>query len=735
MALAILLLSVRALAADNVAPERSCGSLYGILLDQDTQLPVAGTQVYIEQIKRSGYSHEDGHFYLPALPFGNYTLRTFRIGYQNVLVPVSINRCDTVTIEISLKSTPLSMETIVVLATANKDMGALLQEPTFLMEGKKLRQQLGKTIAETLADEPGLDQRTMGPAPARPILRGLGGDRLLVLEDGERTGDLSATSADHAVVIEPMTADRVEVIRGPEALTFGANTLGGVINVARGIIPTTHLDHVHGTATYQGETVNRGHSGGFSLVAPFGPLALRLDGSGRNAEDLQTPQGSVHNTDIRTLNGSIGLGWVRPWGNLGAAGSYYQSDYGIPGGFVGAHPKGVDIQLERQHSELRSEFFFQNHWLRQVELRAAYSRYFHQEFESSGILGLEFGVLSWHFSASARLRDRGRFKNGVIGIWSEYRDFAAGGLVFTPPTIEKTLAGFIYQEAVFGPLGLSAALRYDSKNVTPEFEKNSSRIGRIRERHFGHGSAAVSAVYRLRPQVHLGTTWMRSFRAPGLEELFSEGPHLAAYAFEVGNPELGQETGLGSEIFIHFEHDQAQAQLTAFRNDISGYIFPRNTGRLNYRTLLPIYQFTGLNALMVGSEFRFDLKAWYGLALGGSLAYVRGELSESQTPLPWMPPLSARLDLRYNLEKLTLGATLRAAASQERLGEFEQRTAGYCVYDLFGQYTFSAGHWLNSVDLVIANLNNATYRRHLSRVKSIMPEPGRSIKLLYKVYF
>ncbi|RPH87829.1 MAG: TonB-dependent receptor [Deltaproteobacteria bacterium] len=384
---------------------------------------------------------------------------------------------------------------------------------------------------------------------------------------------------------------------------------------------------------------------------------------------------------------------------------------------------------------MRSEIFFQNSLLQRAEIRAAYSRYFHQEFESSGILGIEFGVLTWHFSASAHFKDRGALKNGAIGIWSEYRDFAAGGLVFTPPTIEKSLAGFMYQEAVFGALGLSAALRYDVKNVAPEYEKDSIRIGLIRERNFGNFSASASAVYRLDQHVHLGTTLMRSFRAPGIEELFSEGPHLAAYAFEIGNPELGQETGFGSEIFIHFEHKQAHAEVSLFRNDISGYIFPRDTGQLNYRTLLPTYQFTGLDALMVGSEFRFDIKPWNGPALGGSLTFVRGELSATRTPLPWMPPLSGRLDVRYNLENLNFGTTLRAAAAQERLGEFEQRTAGYYVYDLFGQYIFSAGQWLSSIDLVIANVSNTTYRRHLSRVKSIMPEPGRNIKLLYKVYF
>ncbi len=731
----IFLLTVfNARADDDVSHKHGdeCGALYGRVIDADTQAPVAGTQIYIMELNRSGVSHDDGWFFLPGLPFGTYTLQTFRIGYQSVFQKFRIAVCDTNRIVVKTTNSPLQMQSLVVIdESADSKAGS---KPLH-MEGKKLRQELGRTIAETIADEPGLDQRTMGPAPARPVIRGMGGDRLLVLEDGERTGDLSATSADHAVVVEPMTADRIEVIRGPGALVYGSNTLGGVINVARGYVPTTFLDHVHGTFTYQGETVNKGHSGGFRLSGPLGPFSLRIDGSKRQSNDINTPVGRLTNTALATMNGSAGISLVNRWGYLGVAGSYYKSDYGIPGGFVGAHPNGVDIGLERKHLEIKSSLNLDHPVFRRIDAHLTYSRYFHQEFESNGALGIEFGLISYHASLSAKIRNMGVLQNGRIGLWSEYRNHAAGGYSFTPPTEEETIAGYYYQEAILGNLDMKGSVRFDVRRVRPEHEKESYRIGLVRKRTFNGLSAAVSAHYHLMTQFYMGISLMRSFRAPGIEELFSEGPHLAAYSFETGNPDLGKETGTGVEYYLNVQWQNGGLQLALFRNDIADYIFPQNTGQLNYRTLLPTYQFMGLNAIMTGLELGLEQRVFHHFAVFTGLNYVRGTLTGSDVPLPWMPPLNGKLDMKYNREKYSIGVRFRASSDQKRVGEFEAPTDGYFVSDLFAQYIFSVGPFLSTIDLNIINVADTGYRRHLSRVKSIMPEPGRNFKVLYRIYF
>ncbi len=175
--------------------------------------------------------------------------------------------------------------------------------------------------------------------------------------------------------------------------------------------------------------------------------------------------------------------------------------------------------------------------------------------------------------------------------------------------------------------------------------------------------------------------------------------------------------------------------MSVFRNDLANYIFPNNTGQLNYRTLLPTYQFSGLDALMTGYELSFEYEFVKNIALNSSVSYVKGELTEADTPIPWMPSLSGKLDVKYNREKYSVGFRMRVADDQTRIGEFEQTTDGYVVYDFFAQYIFSFGHFLTTADLNISNLTDTEYRRHLSRVKEIMPEPGRNIKLLLRIYF
>jgi iron complex outermembrane receptor protein len=715
--------------------EGRCGALWGRVVDAADNGPVAGVQILLDDVHRSGMTHAEGHFFLPSLPLGSFTLQTFRIGYQNIRQPVHINICDTIRITIALKESPLEMQAIHISDTAESGLQAAMEDPDFNLEGRRLRQQLGRTIAETLADEPGLDKRSMGPAPARPILRGMGGDRLLVLEDRQRTGDLSATSADHAVVVEPMTAERIEVLRGPDALLYGPNTLGGVINVARGYIPTTHLDHIHGTATYQGESVNNGHAGGIAITSPIGPFSARLDASARSAEDIDTPTGRLNNSSLQTLNGSVGLALVKSWGFIGVAASEYESDYGIPGGFVGAHPNGVDISLERSHTELKAEFFPAHDWIRHIEVHGSRSRYYHQEIESSGILGVEFGLLTYNGTLNVFFNQEGLFRNGMIGVWAEHRDWAAGGLVFAPPTIERTLAGIVHQEMVLGKWALKGAFRWDSRQVTPEFEKESNRIGWIRARRFGNWSAAVGTFYQITPRLVMGSHIMRSFRAPGIEELYSEGPHLAAYSFEIGNPRLQEERGLGIDIITSYQSESWQLDWAVFRNSFDDYIFPRNTGQLNFRTLLPTYQFTGLDAVIQGTEVNLDWRISSLLSLKAGMSYVYGELTDSGEPLPWMPPLHGKFEVRFSLSGYQFGLRTRTAAEQNRLGEFEEYTAGYSIIDLFAQRVFQSGPFLSSLDLGIENLFDQEYRRHLSRVKSVMPEPGRNIKLLFRMYF
>ena len=232
----VLLIAGSALAAHT--SDTTSGALAGRVVDAETGEPVGWTTVLVEGLERAHHSDADGYFLFPTLPAGAHVLQTLRVGYHNKRFRATVAAGDTVHVVLPVGHEPVVLGTVIVETKAEQQLSPL-QEPDVVFSGSKLRHNLGRTIGETVDYEPGIAQRSMGPAPSRPVLRGLSGNRLLVLEEGARTGDLSATSSDHAVAIEPMTAERIEIIRGPKTLLYGSNTLGGVVNVVRGAKPST----------------------------------------------------------------------------------------------------------------------------------------------------------------------------------------------------------------------------------------------------------------------------------------------------------------------------------------------------------------------------------------------------------------------------------------------------------------------------------------------------------------
>ena len=712
------------------------GTLAGHVIDAESGDPIGWVSIVIEELKRTQISDAEGYFSFSSLPPGAYVLQTLHIGYHDARFQVQVAVGDTTHFDLKMGHQLLQVPAVLV---AGERPIAPLREPEMVFSGRKLRQNLSRTIAETIDYEPGIAQRAMGPAPARPVLRGLGGDRLLVLEDGERTGDLSATSSDHAVAIEPMTTERIEIIRGPQTLLYGSNALGGVVNVVRNAVPSTRPTALGGSAFWQGESINEGLAGGLALTRPLGPLALRLDGSLRTAGDIASPRGTLANTDIRTANTAVGLSLVRPWGHVGLAGSLYDSNYGIPPDPLGGHPQGVSINLARQHLEVRGQVLNgPGGWVKRLEMHHTYARYRHGEFEASGALGMEFGVITHDSSVLFRLNPLGPFENGAFGLWYEYRDYAAAGLNFTPPAEEYAGALFAYQEWQHELWALNAALRFDGRRIEPRQARDSRTVGRIQRRDFSGLSGGLSAHYRASQGLTLGTTLMCTYRPPGIEELFSEGPHLAAYAYEVGNGALDSERGLGLEGFVDYHHERGHLHLALFRNAIDGYIFPKNSGQPSRRRAdLLLYQMVGEKVLMHGAEAALDWHITRRLKALATTSYVRGRLTErEEEPLPRLPPLQGRISLDYEpIEALRSTIALRLATDQQRTGLFESPTNGYRVLDISGQYYRHWRGYLHTFVLTLENVTNAVYRKHLNRVKDILPEPGRNVRLLHKVYF
>lgn len=711
------------------------GVLSGRVVDAETGEPVGFVYLLIDEIHFWQRVKSDGTFQFENIPVGRHSVKTYRLGYKESVEQIRIRDGQVTEKIFRVVMAPMIIGDVTV--SAHRARGdSTVENPDIVVADRKLRQNLGMTIAKTLENEPGLDKISMGPAPARPVLRGLGGDRLLLLEDGERTGDLSTTSADHAVSIDPMTTTRIEVVRGPEALIYGSNAMAGVINVIRESIPRLVPERMTGSVTINGESVNRGGAGAFELSMPLGPLVVRTDFSYRSAGNVNTPVGELENTDIQTLNGAAGFSLVRDWGHAGTSGGVYDSQYGIPPDPLAGHPNGVDIDMLRQHLITEGQFNIPTTMIRHLYLKHQYSRYQHEEIESSGTIGMEFGVVTHNASAILHFCECGPLHNARIGVWGEHRDYASGGLTFTPDTKEMSLAAYIYNEYIRGRWSFNGTLRIDGKSVKPEESYYSRWVGNIRERDFAGASAAVAGHYHFLPDFMVGASVIRTFRAPGVEELFSEGPHLAAYSYEIGNADLDVETGLGLELFGEYEFSDGSIRAAVFRNDLQNYIFPRNTGERSWRRAdLFLYQYSGLHALMTGVELSLQWAPLDWMSFATQIQHVHGQLVDEDQPIPRMPPLSGKFEVRYHRGPLSIIFDTKGADRQNRLDQFEQPTDRFVTNDVTIQYLLS--HWklLHTVSLTVENFGNVEYRRHLNRVKEIMPEPGRNVRLLYKVFF
>lgn len=604
-----------------------------------------------------------------------------------------------------------------------------------VVAGEDLQRRLQATVAATLSSEPGLAMTAMGPATARPVIRGLSGNRVLVLEDGARAGDASSGGSDHAVSIDPTAAHRIEVVRGPAAILYGSNALGGVVNVIRDDVPSAAPHALTGSAIAQAQTVSDAYSGGATTVLGVGDrVPIRLELSGRRSGDLVTPAGTLRNTHSGSWGASTGTAYVGGWGHVGSAFRWYRNDYGIPGGFVGGHPHGVRIEMERASSKIRSSVTRPVGPFSSLEVDAAYTWYRHTEIEPPDILGTFFKVRTAGSDVLARHAAIGPFSSGAVGVRGSWEDFVFRGGLSTPDSRRYTAAAYAYEEIDVDPVRFEIGLRYDWVRADPLEEDPSSAIGAIRDRIFHAASGSVGIVHASASGVTLGASVARAFRTPEIGELYSEGPHLAAYVFEVGNPSLGTEVGTGFDAFARFAGERLRAELSGFFNGISGFVYGEETGDTS-AVGLPIYQFRGNDARLVGFEGRLDVRLVAALVLDGTASYVRGTLRHTGRPLPLIPPLRGRVALEYAPTSWFARVESEVAAAQHRTGEFESATEGYAVLHASAGLRLTLRGRLSVLTLSAENLTDREYRNHLSRVKEIMPEAGRGVSVTYRVVF
>ncbi len=708
------------------------GEIEGLVRAVDSAEPLAGAVVSIMGTGRRAVTHGDGSFHIVVPGPRAYTVRVERLGYRTVSIEIDAAREELLVVE--MEADPLSLPGVVVTGSVVARAANETLHPTSVFAGEDLQRRLTGTVAETLASEPGVTVTNMGPGAAHPVIRGLSGDRILMLEDGQRVGDVFSTGSDHATALDPSAARRIEVIRGAGSILYGSNALGGVINVVRDEVPSSVPHHFTGAFTVQGQSVNEAASASLNATYALSEhIPLRMEISRRTSNDLKTPVGTLLNTDTDLWELSGGTSWVDDWGHAGAAFRYYRNHYGIPGGFVGGHTSGVRIEMERSATRVRSVLLNQGIF-EIIEIDGGHTWYRHKEIEPPDILGTLFERQTVSGEVLARHGSWGPFSSGAVGTRGSWESLGFGGGLYTPDSRRTGLAAYMLEEIDLDPVRLEVGLRYDHVEAWPLEEDPNSNIGHVRARSFGAASGSLGALGRISGNVIIGASFARAFRTPSINELYSEGPHLAAYAFEVGNPSLETERGTGTDVFIRYTGERVSGETTFFRNAINGYVFPLETGELS-RVRLPIFQFHGEDAVLAGFEGALDWVVVGDLKVEAVGSYVRGTIQSSSEPLPLIPPLQGRFAIGYAPRNWFAEAETRVAARQDRTGPFETPTNGYAVFDLSAGIRITVGGRLNVITVRGENLGNTEYRSHLSRVKEIMPEAGRSVSVTYRVVF
>ena len=603
-----------------------------------------------------------------------------------------------------------------------------------VLKDERLDRKVSTTIAETIKNEPDIAIRSMGPAAARPVIKGLSGSHVTLTEDGSFCGDMSATSPDHAVASEVLTAHKLRITRGPQILLQSFAAAGGVIHVKHQDIPFDD-SLFHGYIADYAETGQPGFATVINANANVLGVSLKGEVSARNMGDMETAKGTLKNTKIKNRSFAVGAAYSLDRFKFGASFRSFNSDYGIPGGFIGGHPNGVDIDLFKRDLTLQGMYIPATR-PDTLNVIFRYNQYHHKEFETKKYVGAEFAVNQANLRIEKFIANSGPFFGIRLGTELDNRSVKMGGYVFTPPT--NSYAASLFSIASlngWNGLEISLSARLGGAFFRPR-ESVVADKDAIEDRNFALWAFAAEFSQIVAPGKFLTLDLFRTTRAPTIEELYNQGPHLAAYTYERGYHKLDAESGYGAELEFrdygeHFNW-RASTHITWFLNHLA----PRATGDTNWSQLLPIYQVSGDDALLMGASASIETSAEQGFYAQAGASYVCGFYqNENWSDMPQIPPFHFHAEMAYIWQHVRAGINTEFALAQNRLDRYEQRTPGYISFGALLEFhwAFTLAHY--SIVLRGDNLFNADVRNHLSRLKSVMPEKGRNISILAKVEF
>jgi iron complex outermembrane receptor protein len=700
----------------------------GTITNSLTGEPAANITVSLEsatltQTVRTG---TDGKYTFVNVPSGTYHLALRGNAYLTSRREVTVAGSPQ-TIDIRLDPELHYSEVTTVSPDTRNQFDAY--QATNVLGGQELTMALQNTLGATLQNEPGVATRSLGPGPARPVIRGLDGDRVLVLQDGMRMGDLSSQSGDHGVNVNPAAASRLEVVRGPATLLYGANAIGGLVNVVTDEIPSDSIAGARGGFTFDASSGAPGGGGAGDITVGNGTVALHVSGGGRRAGDYTTPDGTIPNSFTRAGEAQIGVSYTKANGYFGGSYAYDHTHYGVPLIEEGE----TNLDPRRQIVNLRGERRWDSGMFESVRGSFGLRRYRHDERDGEEVAtSFRNDTSDLDFMASHR---RIRRMRGSLGASFQTREFETKGAeALSPAVSQKGGAIYLYEEVSLSPhVDFQFGGRYDHQRFTPAADEPA--------RDFNNVSGSLGLLIHPTDATSLAFSIARASRNPALEELYFHGPHPGTFAVENGNADLQSEHALGFDASFRWRTARASGDITVFTNRIDNFIFRELTEEVEDD--LPVTFFTQANATLAGVESHVDVRLTNMWSVEAGLDYVRGNLRDVDRPLPRMPPLRGRAGVRFQKNAFQTGLEGVFAAKQDRLytleGESsvvgETPTPGYSLLKLFASYSVQAGRGLHTITVRLDNATDVRYRNHLNYLKDLTPEVGRDFRIVYGVRF
>ncbi len=662
-----------------------------------------------------------------------------------------------------------------VTVTGNPLGADAVVTPAAQLSGDGLTLRTQSTLGQTLDGLPGVSSTYFGPNASRPIIRGLDGDRIRVLQNSGATLDASALSFDHAVPTEALTTERIEVLRGPAALLYGGSAVGGVVNVIDNRIPREPLNGVDGKAEASAATGSRERAGAAMVEGGNDRFALHADVFDRRTDDVRVPielacekPGSpslaqrICNSASHTRGGAVGGTAFFDRGYLGLSASTYRSDYGT------VAEDDVTIGMRSNRYALDGLWRIDAGPLQSVRVQASHTDYQHTEYEG-GEPGTTFRNAGNDLRVEARHAPIGRLQ-GVIGIQAEAARFSAiGEEAFAPRSRSRTTALFVHEELGTDWGKLTFGARTERVSVESFGSPDIDRFT-VGKRDFHPHSAAVGALVNLTPAWQLTSNLSYTQRAPKDYELFANGPHVATGAWETGDAGLGLEKSTSLDVGAAWKSGPHRFAATAFVSQFSNYIGLTPSGQLRSEEgevvaagtdgALPEFVYQGVRARFYGLEASGNVRLVGESGLMAPASSVLGDAStldlqlrgdivratnrDTGEPLPRIAPLRLGSTLLWARGPWRAGLGFDYLAAQSRVPADGTRATG--AYTLWNaslgyrtQWQFGAQR---SDVLWYARLDNITDKLAYSATSILTttafpkaPLPGRSLKVGVKVDF